>query len=324
MPVFSTLQTDVLNLAGGDTSGDDLTMAKAAINRIYRQCLDAVDADHEHREFSLTVSSGTSQYAMPHLVKTVLNIEDSSNQRRIYSISPQEFDSTYPGNTDAGAPIRAYKLGTFGVGAQTTQDEAVTIESSSTSDSGSSFNVRVQGTNSAGVLVSEKLQLNGTTPVTGTTTWDTGGLQRVTKLSGSSWSGYLTLKGATSGETFATIPVWWQSPTYQWWEFHPIPSSSITYTVRAVMRKPDLVDDEDWPEIDEDFHSLLVWGAAAELLPATGNTSMADRLKRDFENGLARYASGAQIEPNRVRVFADVMNAPYTPQRPLIRGIDYL
>jgi len=325
---FNELQVDLLNLFGGDTSGDESTMAKAAINRVYRRLLDAVDADHERREFSLTTSASTSKYGLPLYVKTVLNVDDGTNDRRIFSISALDYDTSYPGTAETGTPTRIYNFGTLGVQTQISTAEQVKIESSSTSDTGTNFNVRVTGYNASDVLVSETIQLNGTTAAQATSpiTFKADGLERVVKLaaSGASWSGYLTLKGNTSGTTFATIPVWWDSPDYQWIEFHPIPDAALTYTIRAIMRKPELVDDEDWPEIDENFHNLLVWGAAAEMLPLVGKTSLADRLRRDFENGLVRFSSGQQVEPNRIRVFADVSTQIQQPARPLIKGIDFI
>lgn len=322
---FKELQVDLLNLFGGDSGGDEETMAKAAINRVYRRLLDAVDADHERREFTLTTAASTSKYGMPLYVKTVLNMDDGTNDRRIFNISALEYDVTYPGTVESGTPTRAYRYGVLGVQKQISTAEAVTLQSSSASDTGINFQCRVTGFNSADVLISEKIQLTGTTPATSTATFKADGLERVVKLaaSGSSWSGYITLKGATSGTTFATIPVWWDSPDYQWIEFHPIPDAALTYTVRAIMRKPELVDDEDWPEINEDFHNLLVWGAAAEMLPLVGKTSISDRFRRDFENGLARFSSGQQVEPNRVRVFADVSTQIQRSARPLIKGVDF-
>ena len=323
---FKELQTDLLNLFGGDTGGDEQTMVKAAINRVYRKLLDSVDADHERREFSLTTVQGKSKYGMPLYVKTVLNIVDAANQRRIFSISALDYDVTYPGTTEAGPPTRAYRFGVLGVQTQTAATEAITVQSSSTSDSGTNFQCRISGFNAADVLLSEKLQMNGTTPVTSTATFKADGLERIVKLSaaGSNWTGYVTLKGATSGTTFAVIPVWWDSPNYQWMEFHPAPSAALTYTIRAIMRKPELVDDEDWPEINEDFHNLIVWGAAAEVLPLVGKTSISDRYRRDFENGISRFASGQQVEPNRVRVFADVTTHIQQSSRPLISGVDFV
>mgnify|MGYP003147540484 CR=1 FL=1 len=324
MATYKSIQTDVLNLMGGDTSGDDKTMVKASINRAYRRCLEEADLDHEHREFSLTTVASTSQYGMPLYVREVLNIEDDNNDRTIFSISALEYDTSYPGQGgDGGDPTRAYRFGTRGVEKQISTAETVRIESSSASDAGGNFKVRVTGFDASDRMLTETLQMNGTSAVTSTNTY--ASIERVTKLAatGSSWTGYLSLKGTTSGTTFAIIPLLWDSPDYQWWEFYPTPDTARTYVVRANMRKPDLLNDEDWPEMDTEFHSLLIWGAFAEIGPAIGKSNLSDRLERRFENGLSRLASGTQTEPNRVRVFADVQTVANIPARPLIPGIDY-
>lgn len=324
MATYKSIQTDVLNLMGGDTSGDDQAMVKAAINRVYRRCLEEADLDHERREFSLTTVSGTAQYGMPLYVREVENIDDGTNDRVIFSISSREYDTAYPGHGDSGAPTRAYRYGTRGVQKQIGgTPETVKIESSSTSDAGANFKVRVTGFDASDRMITETIQLNGTTVVASTNTY--ASLERVTKLAatGATWTGFLTLKGVTSGTTFSIIPIWWDSPDYQWWEFYPKPDAVLTYTIRAIMRKPDLLNDEDWPEMDAEFHSLLVWGAFGEIGAAIGKSSLGDRLERRFENGLSRLASGSQTEPNRVRVFADVSTVPSLSARPLVAGVDY-
>ena len=322
---FAEMVEQVLDLSGSDSGDDFEDMVKASLNRVYRHMLTTVDADQERREFSFSLAANTRQAGLPLLVKQVLNIDDATNLRRIYDISAREFDVLHPGTTTTGDPDKAYPIGEFGVQAQPASAELVRIKSSSTSDAGANFKVRVTGEVS-GVLATETIQLNGTTNVNSTNTYDASRLERVTKVaaSGSSWSGYLTLSGATSGTTFAEIPVWFGSPTYLWYEFWPQPTAIRAYTIRAIMRKPDLLNDEDWPEITDEFHNVLVWGAAAECMPSMGKLQHAGQMSRQYNEGLRRYKSATGMrQPNRIRVMADHTTGRDQLTRPLVQGVDY-
>ena len=198
---FQEMVDQVLDLSGADAGDDFEAMVKAALNRVSRHLLNTVDADQERREFSYTLPANTRQGGLPLLVKQVLNIDDATNLKRVYDISAREFDVLHPGTTTTGDPDKAYPMGEFGVQVQPSSAENVRIKSSSASDAGSNFNVRVTGEVS-GVLVTEKIQLNGTTNVNSTNTYDASRLERVTKVSasGTAWTGYLTLSGLHLGQ----------------------------------------------------------------------------------------------------------------------------
>ena len=325
--IFRELIDNILDLASQDAGGDFEDMTKAALNREYRRLLNEVNQDTLRREFTLTTASGTSKYGMPLYVKEVLNIEDPDNDRRIYDISQKEFDVGYPGGADSGDPWKAYPLGRYGVQAQPATATTITAVSSSPSDTGAHL-LRVTGYNSAGVLATENLIIASSGATTSGITYGIGGLERLAKritTAGTVWIGNITV--ATSGAspvTLAVIPVWWDSPTYLWYEFYPIPDSAITYTVRAIARKPDLVNNEDWPEFDEEFHWLLEMGAAMEVLPIIGKMSIADRFRVDYDKGVHQYRASQNQRHNRIRVFSEV-NREYTmPGRPLIEGVDFV
>jgi hypothetical protein len=90
------------------------------------------------------------------------------------------------------------------------------------------------------------------------------------------------------------------------------------------MRKPDLVNDEDWPEVSDEFHNVLVWGAASEVMPSVGKFPQAQLMQRNYQDGLRRYKQATGMtQPNRIRVMSDVTTARAGFNRPLIAGIDY-
>ena len=319
---FRDLINEVLDLGSHGTGDDFEDMVKAAINRTYRRVLQKTRQETTLREFSLATVADTSKYGMPLYVKRILNIEDATNNRTVYDISWREFDNLYAGNDTTGDPTRAYVLGTFGTASQNASASVFNIVSSNTADANNSY-VTITGYVS-GHLVAETITLNGLVVSTGSTSFDANGIERVVVHGGTNIAivGTVTVKDA-GGSTMAVIPPTFKSPSHLWIEFYPIPDGVITYTVRSEMRKPDLVSDEDWPEIDEDFHNIIVWGAGADVLPNVGKGDQADRLRRDYEEGLMEALNAQGEHPGRVRTFSDLDLGSAYPRRPVVKGVDY-
>ena len=169
--------------------------------------------------------------------------------------------------------------------------------------------------------------MNGTTSVNTSNSYDSElGVERVTKVpaTGSTFAGNVTVKD-DDANTIAVIPVWWDSPDYQWIEFDPIPAAAITYTIRCEMRKPPLVNDTDWPEFNQDFHDLLIWGVTADLLPTLGKAGVADRHRATFEARMLEFTGDNNSQPASLYVFGNVQNRVQMRNRPLapyIQGVD--
>lgn len=325
---YGTIIARLLELAGQNAGGEFESLVKFHINLVYRRLLDLGKNPHETREFTLTTTSGTSQYGLPHYVRRVLNIEDPTNRRSIFGVTGRQYDVRYPGTDATGTPDQAYPLGVFGVEKQPSAAGVITLVSSDNGDSGTDYKVNVRGF-SSGVLVDETVTMTGTTPVSTTTSFTT--LERIVKVPISDstlFDGDITVTDAAAN-TLTIIPTYWESPDHQWIEFYPIPDAAITYTVRAEMRKPPLVADSDWPEIAQEYHDLLVWGVTQDLFPKVGLESIADRHARTYQERMREYLSS--IGENNLtilstHVFADVLSrVAYRgggrPGRPLILGV---
>lgn len=322
MARYIDLQNELLEIGGQDANSEFHDMVKAEIQRQYRSLLVDINQDSQRREFSLTTVADTSKYGFSLYVKEIQNIEDPDNNRFIYDISAREFDTRFPGSTDTGTPIRAYPFGVFGVQKQPASTGTITVESSSAADTGTNYQVRVSGYVSD-VLTAETITVTGTTAVTSTNSYSA--IERDVKVlaTGYTFAGNVTVKDS-SGNTLSVIPTWWDSPDYLWYEFQPIPSSAITYTVRAIMRKPDLVDDDDWPDIDQDFHELLIYGPAAVLLPGIGMEPAAQTHSKWFQHRYEKFMDSQKRRPSRVRSFNNVHtnNVLRPPHKPLIKNVN--
>ncbi len=311
------IREHVLNLGSQDDTGDPKVMVQNAINFRYRQILAAVSQDQKLREFTLATVASTSQYGFPLYVKDVLNIEDPTNKRSLRETTRRQFDKGYPANTDSSDPEEYYPLGRYGVQKQPAAAGVVSVVSDDAGDDGK---LRVTGYVSNN-LETELVTLNGTSAVNSSKSYTT--IERVAKEDDSTREidGNITVKDA-SANTLAVIPTWVRSPTYLWVEFRPIPDGVITYTIRAWSFKPDLVNDEDWPEFDEDFHDMLVSGAAASVLAGFGKENEGRKQFAEFTQRMKDFRKQVDKRPNVVRTFSDVTNAPRVPRRPLITGVD--
>jgi hypothetical protein len=308
---FTTIVNRLLELAGQEAGGEFETLVKFHVNLIYSRLLDLGRSPHETREFSLVTVSGTSKYGLPSYVSKVLNIEDATNRRSIWGTTARRFDLAYPGTTASGPPERAYPLGVYGVEKQPAAAGVITVKSDSAADSGANYKVTLTGYDANGVLVNQAVTLTGITGADSTQSFTT--LERPVKTPASSsvtFTGNIQILDA-SANTLCRIPTYWDSTDHQWVEFYPIPSSALTYTVRAEMRRPPLVNDADWPEINADFHDLLIWGVTQDLFPKVGLESVGDRHARTFSQRLDEFLASTgdgNLGMIQQRVFANVLN----------------
>lgn len=322
MPTYKELRDTLLELAGQDAGGEFEDMTKRAVNRTYRRLLSEVNQDETRREFSLSTSASTSQYGMPLGVSRILNIEDGTARRRLRELTPTEFDRLYPGTTSTGDARQFYVFGAFGVQTQPTAG-TITVVSSSASDD-SDFFIRIQGTDSNGTWQSEQVTMNGTTDVTTTASFST--IEQIAKSanSGNTWTGIVTVSDSAAS-VLTRIPQATTSPTHLWVEFYPIPDDTRTLTVRSMSRKPDLLNDNDWPQLHEDWHELVVLGAGPELMIAAGKPNQAQRMLAEFQDMLPRMKARVQYRPS-LKTFRNIQNQPgFVPDdRPLIQGVDFV
>ncbi len=267
-----------LNMSGSEESGDDFeTMAKVIVNFIYKELLIESNRLMEEREGTLTLSSSKSTYGMPIYFKEVSAFLDTDNDREIELLTKEEYDRRFVGLTESDDPEYACAYGHFGVQSAPNSAGTLTVESSDATDTGSNYQVVITGLSSS-IPVRETITVTGTTAVTTSNSYDASnmGVQRVvlTNSNNAEFTGNIIVKDS-DGNTLATIPPFYEkSPTFSWYLFYPTPGSTSTLTVRGLARKQPLTHTTDWPEIDENFHDLLVYGSEEILLPHVGKMRM--------------------------------------------------
>lgn len=318
---------EYLNQSASEESGDEFeTMAKRAVNLIYDELLVETDTDFERREYTFTTISGISKYGMPLYVQQVLNIEDNENDRQITLKTAQDFDRERAGSSNSGTPTEAYSFGYFGIQKQPAVSGALKITSSSALDAGSNYKIVINGM-SSNVDVREEVTLNGTSTATSSYSYDAVkngiGIRRVVLKQSNSvtFVGTITIKDANDNVLSVIPPYWGDSPSYQWWELYPIPDSAITYVVRTLAKKPPLINDDDWPELDTRYHDLLIHGAQAILLPLVGKGQAGQLAARKYEQRKEDFLGHREQKQVTSRKFKNVTNPYVLPASTVQRKI---
>ena len=325
---YSQIVSDILSYSGQATGGKAEDVVKRAVNTVYFRVLAEVDTPYEEREFTISSVANQRSLGMPLFVRKILNIEDTTTPRMVNETSARMFDRTRAGSTDTGTPYTFFVSQSRGVQKQPSANGTLTVVSSEASDAGSDFRVRIEGFNASGLLVSEILAINGTTPVTTTNSYSSSmGVERIVKVpaEGKAFTGTITLKDAAAN-TMADIPVAYESPNFLWIEFDPIPGESLSYTVRSEFRVPPLYHDYDWPKFNEQFHDLLIWGVTQDLLAAWGKPDTAAAHRVTYGERLEEFKGVSTTSPAAIHVFENVQGYSgfrQRPSRPLIRGVDF-
>lgn len=255
-----------IKLPDSPSSGDS-TRIKQFINQRYRKVLSRPGMD-QFRDTTFTFATVASQkkYGLPQALSRVRDIYDVTNQRRIF---PQTLDwlrnvdpglsssSTY---TEFWIPLNgwgaiAQELTSTGVGLWAVSDSA--------SDTTQRAYVETQrlGGVRAGTAVSAGTVLTGTARVQIGTLTDH--VEVVKFFLDVVPVGNVSLyDAASSGNLLSTITIGRTNARYYMLQLYPTPGAAVTLSVDAQRAIEDLVKDTEEPLFPEDYHMVLVHGAA--------------------------------------------------------------
>lgn len=305
---------DQLNNSGSQSSGDDYEdMAKVIVNFIYKELLIESEKLEEKKDYTLTTVVSQQTYGLPIQVKEVTSLLDEANNNTINLISGEEFDRRFVGLTESGLPLDATPYGKFGVHTIPSTAGTLTVQSSSTADlllSGD-YEVFIHGLTS-GLPTRETIVLNGTTPVASANSYDAqiDGVKRIVLSTNNSqtFTGTVTVKD-NAGNIIAQVPPFWEeSPEYYWIKLYPTPDAVRSILLRTTERKQPLIHDDDWPEIDSDYHDLLVLGAEEILLPHAGKSIAGKKSGKKYDERKDFFLGAKQSKQSRGRGFRSVTN----------------
>lgn len=139
---------------------------------------------------------------------------------------------------------------------------------SSSSADGSSVSVTLVGETAAGDVATETLTMNGTTLVTGTTSFDI--LLEVRKSA--AFTGTLTLTDASSN-TLLTLDAGEMGRSYRVLELLGAPTTATSVSYRFFRAPREMTADYDLPAVPGAHAQLLVWDALVQLSGYFSNVS---------------------------------------------------
>ena len=327
MATYTEIQQEIARRGSVDLSGEAQDLIRTAINNSYKRVLAETFQDLRQRTYTVATTASRATVGLPLEVRTVLDVQDTSNRTSLSEMTAEEFDKLDPGRTETGTPLRYFNIGRFGIIRPLAATGVVSCASTSASDNENLF-VRVTGYDANGVRTSENITLNGTSTVNSTTSYDPDearGVERLTKYArgGASFAGSVVCKAA-SGNVIARIPSSYNSVDFTWIEFDQIPSAVLSYKVRAMSTKPELENDNDWPEFDEQYHDILTLLAAGECLPLFGKQTVGAQYLAMGNERLQEFKDGLDVKPNITHIMDNVqMGAARGRLGQPIAGIDY-
>jgi len=298
-----------------------------SINSFITDCLNlALSEIHYYSDWSwlkrkTTFATVASQedYRLDEEVDRIMLIRQRSTPVKLRYVPDRVFYDHVPHPEDIGTgPPRFYRQWEeTGFTASLAANDTIQVLSSSTSD-GSSFTVRVVGRNADGVVIHETLTLNGTTAVTSSTTFASGSLMRVSKSADT--TGVITVRRTTGSTVLIRVAPTEANPRSKIISLFPIPSSAVTMYLEYLERLQLLVADPDVPQLDPQWHWVVMEGALVHLWLYKENEAATAAATSAFTRGLALMlrADGATrfdyvpvLEPRRsfgpeiVKRFAD-------------------
>lgn len=328
MATYTEHQQEVARRGSVDLGGEAKSVIQTGINNAYKRVLAETFQDLRQRSFTVATVASQATLGLPLDVRTILDIQDTTDRSNLEEMTVEEHDKLDPGRVETGRPLRYFSIGRFGLQVPIAATSTISVESSSASDSTNLF-VRMTFYDANGMRTSENLTLNGTTPAVSTGSADPSqsrGIERFTKYnaSGATFAGNVICKDVTAGVVVARIPVAYDSPTYTWIEFDQIPSTAINLQIRAMVTKPDLINDNDWPEFDDQYHDILTLLGAGEVLPLFGKQDLATQYLGMGNQRLQEFKNHLDVKPNITHVLDNVqMTVPGGRIGQPVRGIDF-
>lgn len=235
-------------------------------------------------ELTLTTVANQKEYTLSSLVdvgKTII-MTDRTAPKKITIISRQDLLERVPNpDNHTGNPEFAYLSGYSPVANQPTSASTLSLVSSSASDT--TAVVKIEGLNASGVLVGEEVTLDGVTPVVTTNTYS-----RVFGRSNNNYlSGILTITSNAGVVTNAVVGPRQRQGLYPKIVLYPTPSDARTLYYDAYMVLPELVNDNDFSLIPEQYHNAIEFYCLYRGQLHKKDQGLAEHYLQAFKNRIA-------------------------------------
>lgn len=241
--------------------------AQEAVRRAVKRVWNAKQWSFKLRKFSFPTVINQEAYTLPKLVGETYKLKSSASPYDITVVSEDLFDRNVPNPTTSGDPQFARLFEMVGVQTQPTAASAITVVSSSGSDT--TQTVLIKGLVS-GEVEYEEISLNGTTPVAGTKLFSA--IYAVSKSDVT--VGQIAVKSDSATVTNVTIPPQDRVVRMRTVRFYPIPSAVVTITVKCFGLSPELTRAYEDTEIPPRWDYVVDQFAYAYMLQTKGKEQL--------------------------------------------------
>lgn len=295
---FSQIKTNV-GAEVGDTSSSFGTLIGRFVNRRYTQVLRTVNFNNINTAHTISVTAGTSRYALPEDFKAEVACTDTTNDRELSAMTLSELYQIYPDPSGSGT-VERYCIFDDVVRAHPSSASLLSIVSSSAADT--TQTVFVRGVLN-GVELTESVTLTGTSAASTTNQYTA--IKGISKSA--TTTGSVTVTSNSGGVTNAVLSPEVLTSYSKVVLFHYVPAAALTVSMPYIVNPLPMVNDYDYPIID--IADILELGAMAD----------AQRYKKQFAKGreyeslfsarLGEYVFDKENTPNLIHMTSP---APYT------------
>jgi hypothetical protein len=220
------------------------------------------------REETITTTVGVQRYTLNPLVENLLYLRNDSESLLMRHIPNRGLNTgEFDWKAEEGSASEYMLWGHSHVKAQPAAASVMTVSSSSSSDTGTLYQVVVKGITADGDIAADLITLNGQTSVNGTIEF----VEVLTVTKSGEFNGILTVVDSES-QTILTLGALEMGKQYRQIFLVQEPTESETLSYRFYRKPLILVNDYDVPDIPSPYSQLLVWDAC--LLFAGYNTDI--------------------------------------------------
>lgn len=236
-------------------------------NNVLRRFYTKLKLVAEKDSTTLSTTSATSLYYLDPRVMNIVNMRETTDQQSLEYYSRKDFekDYPYPASTETGQPSIYVPLRKLRVTVQPTSASALSIASSSASDT--AVYVVVNGL-SSGIRKTERLLLTGTSTVTSSNSYT-----ELYAISKDATVGTVTVTSNSAAVTnISLLPA---ESFKEHWEvrLHQIPDSTYTIEYTFNVIPWSMVNDEDYIPLPDEYADAFLNECTADLLRKQGDAA---------------------------------------------------
>lgn len=243
-----------------------------------------------------TITVTAEDYVLGREVDKVALARQISSPTVLRQVPNDMFYEYVPYPTATGDP-KFYRLWEVeGVSTRLATAGTLDILSSSTSDAGSAeLAVSITGF-VAGIQRTETYQLNGTTAVAGSLSFQA---REVYVQKQKNTTGTITVRRNSDSSTVVVLSPTDRAPKFKIMSFYPIPSSTAVY-LEYYTNIPSLYNDSDVPGIPEQYHYVVRLGVIAEIYKYLNKEQDAMGAESTFASAVRAMVAADDSEPDLI------------------------